>query len=775
MTDFDVIVVGAGGAGLAAATTAASAGARVLLVEAGPRTGGSTALAGGVFYAAGTSVQREAGIADDSADAMYHYYMTLNQYKLEAALVRRLCDDAAPALEWLRGLGVTFKVEGLYASGVDKMRRGHRAAGGGAEIAEVLEGSFSGTSVDVALATRVESLLIEDGGVAGIIVDGEPVRSGAVVLATGGFGANPAMLADLYPDAAIHGDLHWYIGADTCRGDGITLGCAAGGEVSPANRGLLLLTPGFARDLESYLPGWLVMVNRHGRRFVDETIEYSVLSVVLREQPERECFGIFDEATRLAAKTSAYRPAPNWTSDRLGQLADAGVLARADSLDALAGELGIPAATLRTTVETHNRNVAAGAGSRLLQAARDAAPDRRAAVLRGAHPRRRSSAGPAPASGSTPRRACSTRPIGRSAGSSPPARRPVGCSANATPPAAPRSPTRSCSVASPGATRPGWREQRDGRGARDLRLHRHRRGFGRLRGRRAAQRDRASTACCCSRPGPRTRASGSTCRWAIRCCSPTRSVNWMFESEPEPELERPPHVPAARQGAGRHQLDQRHGLHARPCRATTTTGASAAAPAGATTTCCPISARRRTSSAASDEFHGVGGPLTVSDQPSRSRDRRRDRGGGGRGGHAAQSRLQRRARRKAPASSRRRRATSGAGARRRPICARRGTATNLKVVDRRPRHARADRGRPRGRRRVSHHGGLQTALRAARGDRVRRRVRLAAAAAAVGHRPGRASARHRHAGGARPAGRRREPAGPFLLLGDVPLQQGRSR
>lgn len=360
-TDYDVIVIGAGGAGLAAASAASEEGARVLVVEAADRTGGSTALSGGVFYAAGTSLQREAGIEDDTPEAMFAYYMWLNQYKLEPGLVRRLCEDATPAFEWLRRIGVAFDTDGLYASGVDKVRRGHRAAGMGAAIAEALEGSFAGRGVDVALSTRVEDLLVEEGAVRGIRVAGEPVRAGAVIIASGGFGANPDMLAALYPDAARHGDLHWYIGADTCRGDGIAMGRKAGAAIShPDNRGLLLLTPGFAKELEVYLPGWLVMVNRLGLRFIDETIEYSVLSQVMNAQPERDCFAIFDEASRAASKSTPERPAPNWEAERLLDHVADGLVERADSLDALAGKLGVPAAALRNTVAQYNADVAHG-------------------------------------------------------------------------------------------------------------------------------------------------------------------------------------------------------------------------------------------------------------------------------------------------------------------------------------------------------------------------------------------------------------------------------
>lgn len=359
--DFNVIVFGGGGAGLSACASASAAGASVLLIEAGTRTGGSTALSGGVFYAAGTSLQREAGVDDPGVEAMIEYYLALNQYKLEPALVRRLCEGATPAFEWLRDIGVEFGVDDLYAAGVDKLRRGHRATGGGAAIAERIEGSFSGRNVEVALDTRVDRLLVEDGRVVGIEVDGAPVRGRAVVIATGGFGANPAKLAELYPDAVRHGDLHWYIGADTCRGDGLDIGRAAGAVLSPSNCGLLLLTPGFAKDLESYLPGWLMLVNAHGRRFIDETIEYSVLAEVLSSQSRAEAYAIFDESRRVQAKAGRYRSAPNWTAERLAEFADDGRLVRAATLAALAAEIDVPADALEVTVARYNAGAAAGA------------------------------------------------------------------------------------------------------------------------------------------------------------------------------------------------------------------------------------------------------------------------------------------------------------------------------------------------------------------------------------------------------------------------------
>lgn len=355
-TDYDVIVIGAGGAGLSAAHMAAGNGARVLVVEAGDKAGGSTALSGGVFYAAGTSLQKRAGITDDP-DAMYRYYLHINQYKLDPALVRRLCHDATPAFEWLVELGVDFPEENLYCSGVDKIRRGHRARGHGAEIAEVLEGSLTGKTVDVALRTRVQDLVIEDGRAAGIRIDGDVVTAGAVVLATGGFGANRQMLAELFPTAAAQGDLSWYIGSPHSQGDGIRLGRRHGAGVTRPDRGLLLMTPGWAKELETYLPPWLIHVTHEGRRFVDESCEYSILSELLNEQTARECFSIFDEAARASAKSVT---APNWSADRLAHFISGGQIAQGDTLEELASRLGIDAQTLATTVATTNHAAETG-------------------------------------------------------------------------------------------------------------------------------------------------------------------------------------------------------------------------------------------------------------------------------------------------------------------------------------------------------------------------------------------------------------------------------
>jgi fumarate reductase flavoprotein subunit len=363
--DFDVIVIGGGGAGLAAAVTAAQRGSKVLVVEAGAQLGGSTALSTGVFLAAGTKIQSARGV-DDNADAMFQYCMLLNQYRADAALVRRLCDNSAPALEWLMSLGVEYLPEHLYASGADLVPRGHRPVEYGAGLVAALDQKASNLGVQYAMKTRVRRILWENARVSGIHVDGEDIRSGAVVIATGGFGNSREHVARYYPDAAAGGDMTYHIGNQHSRGDGLELGQSVGASLAGFNCGLIEVTPGFSREPESYLPPWLIFVNRDGRRFVRESASYAVMSGVVKAQLGGEAIVMFDEAARKTAKVvNAYKPLfANWVPERLAEFARDGKLTVSDTIDELAETIGIKANTLRTTIETYNHDCDCGVDTR---------------------------------------------------------------------------------------------------------------------------------------------------------------------------------------------------------------------------------------------------------------------------------------------------------------------------------------------------------------------------------------------------------------------------
>jgi fumarate reductase flavoprotein subunit len=182
--DYDVIVIGGGGAGLSAAYHAAGAGASVIVLEAADHLGGATKLASGIVYAADTSVQKAAGVVD-TADEMFQYVMAINQWSLKPSLVRVLCQGGASLIEWLIQLGNEFPANLLVKSGVDDKPRGHQSLHAGYGIAQSLINAIGARGVEVALGSRVQHLLIENDRVAGVRVGGTELRGRAAVITTG--------------------------------------------------------------------------------------------------------------------------------------------------------------------------------------------------------------------------------------------------------------------------------------------------------------------------------------------------------------------------------------------------------------------------------------------------------------------------------------------------------------------------------------------------------------------------------------------------------------
>lgn len=358
--DFDVVIVGGGGAGLAAGIIARQAGASVMVLEADTRLGGATALSAAVMYASGTSVQRAAGIADDSPEAMFRYVMTLAGWECNPRIMRILCEQSGPALEWLIGLGVQFPPEYLVCSGVEGVPRGHPSVG----LVEALINAAGVAGVETALDTRVDGLLIEAGRVVGVSAGGAELRAGAVIVTTGGFGNNPEMIRRYFPTAAAHGDWTYAVhyAAPYILGDGIDLGRSAGAAIVGVDSGLLLPTSGLGKWVEAFLPPWIMMVNTEGRRFIDESAPYAVSGYVMNSQPQRRAYALFDEPTleqasqdmRFADPYHSGAAMPTWEYGLLRQAIADGRIIRADSIEELAGRIGVDPATLNGTVATYN-------------------------------------------------------------------------------------------------------------------------------------------------------------------------------------------------------------------------------------------------------------------------------------------------------------------------------------------------------------------------------------------------------------------------------------
>ncbi|MFD8568417.1 FAD-dependent oxidoreductase [Streptomyces sp. NPDC059639] len=364
LDDLDVIVVGGGGAGLAAAVSAAEQGASVLVFESEKELGGSTQLSAGLITAAGTSVQRALGI-EDTAERHFQHYMDLNQWQLNPGLVHAFCAAAGPMLEWMIGLGLDVPAAvssdahtpGLSRAGVEDVWRGHVPRDQGYGLVQVLDKARKSHGVEVVLNTRVERLLHEDGRVVGVEADGIEVRARAVVVASGGFAQNPELLRRHYPEALDAGDSLFVVAAPGSRGDHLAFAEQTGGAVTGDGWGLMLPTAYFQRHHHwqaGFPPVSRINVNTAGRRFMDEDASYAVSGGTILAQ-DGPVWTVFDEKARLGLPTGY----ADWTPDGVAAEAAAGRLASAPDLPTLAADIGVPADALTATVARWNAGLPA--------------------------------------------------------------------------------------------------------------------------------------------------------------------------------------------------------------------------------------------------------------------------------------------------------------------------------------------------------------------------------------------------------------------------------
>jgi len=368
MADYDVVVVGAGAAGLCAAVTAAEAGASVLVAEASDAAGGASQFSAGLIMAAGTRFQRERGI-EDGPEALLFEYLAFNRWSVETGVARRLAEEAGPTVEWLadRGVGVSD----IFLSGDDRVARGHVMDGGGAAIVACLLGAArADPRVDLAFGRRVDRLLTGSGGsVAGVAVGGDQVTAGAVVLAAGGFGANKELWPRYLP-RAVEAEWTFYIGPPTSRGDAFGLAGMVGAQIVGHDRGLLNARPNFSQSMDSYYPGWLVFVDRQGQRFVNEMTAYSVVESTIRASGGR-VWALFDDAAKRAAVPRSTAAAKkydmttgtnweDWVEPVIDEMTGKGRVLTAPTITALAASMGVEPAVLAGTVTRYNEDVAAG-------------------------------------------------------------------------------------------------------------------------------------------------------------------------------------------------------------------------------------------------------------------------------------------------------------------------------------------------------------------------------------------------------------------------------
>lgn len=346
----DLLVIGGGMAGLTAAARAARDGQRVVVVEVGADVGGSGRLAGYIWTAPD------------------HEVMDQQNPNGDAALKRRLVDDFAAAVEWIRSTGVEAKP----AQRILSFGRGHEFDTN--HYVDTCRRIVTEAGGSVLIDTVTEELLESDGAVVGARVrrsSGEEldIRARHTILATGGFQGS-AELRETYLGSGA-GEMPLRSNPHS-QGDGLRLATAVGAAVGPEQAGFYgHLVPsgvpfkdsGDFVDLSLYYSEHALLFNLENRRFVDETLGDHLTTVALMEQPEARGLLIADGRVYRDWMVPAYVEGAvsvdkfALASRRGGRT---GLAESLEELEYLPEDWGYDGPTIRAEIERYNEAAASG-------------------------------------------------------------------------------------------------------------------------------------------------------------------------------------------------------------------------------------------------------------------------------------------------------------------------------------------------------------------------------------------------------------------------------
>ena len=396
----DIVIIGAGGAGMTAALTAAEKGANVIILESQAAVGGNSVRATGGMNAADTPAQDEnefgesAGVEKTLKTARTTYADNVTITKLaeevekqwadyqanpvgyfdsdelmeldtliggkginNPELVEELADESADGVEWLKKYGIDLTSVGSF--GGASVKRIHRPVN--AEGKTIAVGSYmvpllekaceENDKISIQLETTATTILTDENGKAvgvkavGATGNEVTVNAKAVILATGGFGANLDMVAELVP--ALKGFMT--TNAAGAQGQGIEMAQALGAATVDMNQ--IQIHPTVQFDTAALITEGLrgdgaVLINADGKRFIDEVGTRDVVSAAEIAQPGSYSYLVVDQA--MLDKSSV-----------IAGYVKRGFVFQGNTYEELAEALGVDAATFAETMNTWNTYVEA--------------------------------------------------------------------------------------------------------------------------------------------------------------------------------------------------------------------------------------------------------------------------------------------------------------------------------------------------------------------------------------------------------------------------------
>jgi fumarate reductase flavoprotein subunit len=370
-TDADVVVIGSGASGLAAALTAAEGNAKVIVFEKQRTPGGTTNFFEGMF-AVESRMQREHYI-EYSCDDAFKSIMEYSHWRANPRLVRAIVNESAGTIAWLEQQGVEFT--GVTINMPKAPRTYHIVKGAGLAVVKTLVTKGKEKGIVFRLGTPVTRIVKEGGRITGVLVEGESgdirINAKAVVIASGGYANNKEWIRkytgfDLGTNLLPIGNVDKF-------GDGIRMAWEAGA----AEEGIRVLELYRVGPITTEIGGqieWLTVqpdlwVNPRGERFCDESIAFYDTSVgnVNAKYKEGYTFSLFDDSIKqrrmekgIDKRVNVHTPSgskPLNFDKELEILFEKGNtdVSVADSIEELAGKMGVDVSVLKNTVEEYNR------------------------------------------------------------------------------------------------------------------------------------------------------------------------------------------------------------------------------------------------------------------------------------------------------------------------------------------------------------------------------------------------------------------------------------
>ncbi|HIY58015.1 MAG TPA: flavocytochrome c, partial [Candidatus Tetragenococcus pullicola] len=345
---YDIIIVGAGGAGMSAALQAKEAGANPVILEKMPIAGGNTLKSSGGMNASETKFQKEQDI-EDSNDTFFEDTLKGGGGTNDQELLRYLVDHSAEAIDWLDGMGITL--DNISFSGGASVKRIHRPSDGSAVGGYLVDGLTQNVfeqNIPLFVNANVNSIVQKDDEIKGVTVEiggkEKQISSEAVIVTTGGFGGNEEMIVKYRPD------LEGYVSTNSegSTGDGITMIEALGGQVVDMDK--IQVHPTVVQKdgmlvSETIRGEGGILVNQEGKRFYNELETRDKVSAAVSALPEGYAYAVFDNGLATRAKQVDFYK-------------EQGAVVEGDTIEELASKINVPEDVLKETLDTWNQAVA---------------------------------------------------------------------------------------------------------------------------------------------------------------------------------------------------------------------------------------------------------------------------------------------------------------------------------------------------------------------------------------------------------------------------------